>query len=122
MLAFPKPTRLNRRADPVRIYSDGRELCRRTTVGGETEYQKRKWLMYARQKGICCLFGHIEGCIGVMQYAADVTFEHEDGRGMGGAKRDDRIEKDGRPYNGAAHQQCNHAKGSRFIDYNERVK
>jgi hypothetical protein len=37
---------------------------------------------------------------------------------MGGSTRDDRIEKDGQPYNGAAHWKCNNEKGSKRINYN----
>jgi len=47
----------------------------------------------------------------------DITFEHQDGRGMGGSHRDDRIEIDGKPYNGAAHGKCNSDKGSKRVDY-----
>jgi hypothetical protein len=49
---------------------------------------------------------------------AVATFEHQDGRGMGGGHRDDRIEIDGKPYNGAACLSCNGSKGSKRIDYN----
>jgi hypothetical protein len=42
----------------------------------------------------------------------EITFEHSDGRGHGGGHRDDRIEKDGQPYNSAAHYLCNQKKGS----------
>ncbi len=46
----------------------------------------------------------------------EATFEHEDGRGMGAGHRDDRIEKNGKPYNGAAHFWCNAKKGSVRLD------
>ena len=36
---------------------------------------------------------------------------------MNGGHRDDRIEIEGRAYNGAAHSSCNLAKGSRRVDY-----
>lgn len=49
----------------------------------------------------------------------DCTFEHVDGRGIGGGHRDDRIWlPDGDrmiPYNLAAHVKCNMAKGSKRI-------
>lgn len=43
----------------------------------------------------------------------DVTFEHQDGKGMGGSHQDDRIEIDGEWYNAAAHWKCNNDKGSK---------
>jgi len=48
----------------------------------------------------------------------EATFEHEDGRGMGGARRDDRIvieDEEGRfvrHQNGASHKSCNSKRGS----------
>lgn len=101
----------------VMIYADGREKCLMHTGGGRKAYYRRIDMMADRQDNVCCLYGHIEGCPGSL-IGHTPTFEHEDGRGMGGAKRDDRIEKEGRWYNGAAHWQCNNAKGSRFINYN----
>jgi hypothetical protein len=49
--------------------------------------------------------------------ADEITFDHEAGRGMGGAKRDDRIEVDGKRKNAAVHFGCNAAKGSRKVHY-----
>lgn len=49
------------------------------------------------------------------------TFEHSDGRGMGGAKRDDRIYRPNRetgkmePFNAVACPWCNTKKGSRSL-------
>jgi 5-methylcytosine-specific restriction endonuclease McrA len=40
------------------------------------------------------------------------TFDHQLGRGMNGAHRDDRIEIDGRPINAALCWACNAKKGS----------
>jgi hypothetical protein len=48
----------------------------------------------------------------------EVTFEHEAGRGMNGGHRDDRIEKDGKWYNGAAHLWCNNLKSGKRMNYN----
>lgn len=67
--------------------------------------------MWNRQKGLCCLCS-------LPLVRDEATFEHQDGRGMGGSRRDDRIEKDGQLYNGAAHFLCNNAKGSQRINYN----
>lgn len=90
-----------------RKYPDGREVCERSRLG-QLEYEKRRNAMFKRQKGLCGLCG--EPISGGERAA---TFDHEDGRGMGGAHRDDRIEKDGKPYNCAAHLGCNYLKGSR---------
>jgi hypothetical protein len=64
--------------------------------------------------------GHYTKCPGSL-LGHRATFDHEDGRGSGGGKRDDRIIKDGRYYNGAAHLACNLWKGSRRIDYNNGI-
>ena len=78
---------------------DGREICSMTLAGRE-EYSKRTDDMYVRDKGICCLCGKpLE--------VYEVTFEHKNGRGMGGGKRDDRIAG-----NGVAHWLGNSRKGS----------
>lgn len=103
----------------VFVYPDGREVCLRKTEGGQREYRRRTEAMRQRQGGRCCLEGFAPGCSGYLR-KGEATFEHEDGRGMGSGRRDDRIEKDGRPYNGAAHLQCNMWKGSRRIDYNNQ--
>lgn len=95
----------------VRKYPDGREVCQNTKKGWQ-EYKTRVTRMVVRQDCLCCLcskYFDLEGLKGVTR----ATFEHTDLRGMGGAKRDDRIEIDGKPINGAAHLQCNSAKGSK---------
>ena len=119
--AFPKPKdrKRLRTVVGVKVYPNGREVCIALTIEGGREYKRRIEAMWYRQFGICCLYGFLEGCPGVLDLR-EATFEHEDGRGMGGSKRDDRIEKDGTPYNGAAHLNCNGEKGSRFIDFNNR--
>ena len=44
----------------------------------------------------------------------DSTFEHATSSGMGGGRKDDRIEDErGNPINSAAHRRCNQKKGSR---------
>lgn len=97
-------------------YRDGREKCDLNSKAGRDEYMGRIRKMWERQNRICCLYGKIEQCPGRLTLR-EATFEHEDGRGMGGGHRDDRIMKDGKPYNGAAHGLCNSLKGSRHIDY-----
>lgn len=84
-------------------YPDGREVCQ-PNAAGDRLYTKRVREMVQRQQYRCCL------CGGRLN-AADATFEHQRRRGMGAAFRDDRIVKDGREWNGAAHWVCNVEKG-----------
>lgn len=95
-------------------YRDGRQVCLENTAG-RTEYKARVQAMRLRQHGICCLFGKIEECPGLMS-ESEATFEHSRPRGNGGAWREDRIlDESGEPLNGAAHFFCNGQKGSRRI-------
>lgn len=113
--AFPKPSQVKKKPDPVRIFRDGREVCNMLTTAGRNEYFRRIRVMWERQGKRCCLEGLVDGCPGKLALS-EATFEHQDGRGHGGGHRDDRIEKDGKPYNGAAHSKCNLLKGSRRIN------
>lgn len=88
----------------IKVHRDGREVLNLDTDRGRQEYDRRVLVMVKRQNYICSLGAHTIN---------DPTFEHEDLRGMGGARRDDRIEKDGKPYNSAACFTCNGEKGSR---------
>ena len=99
-------------------YDDGREVCDLRTKAGRDEYERRKRQMWQRQRRRCCLELRVKGCPGILRWA-DASFEHEDGRGMGGGHRDDRTEKDGKPYNGVAHAWCNVLKGSTRVNYHE---
>jgi hypothetical protein len=59
-------------------------------------------------------------------YERDTTFEHEDLRGMGGARRDDRIwkiDEEGNkiPLNFAVHGICNRSKGSQRLVLSREV-
>jgi hypothetical protein len=102
----------------IMIYPDGREVLNLDTKQGMQEYRNRVGLMLIRQGGRCCLVDFIGACFGPLQFEA-AQFEHENGRGMGGAHRDDRIVlPDGTRQNGAACPHCNTAKGSRRINYN----
>jgi hypothetical protein len=56
--------------------------------------------------------GWLCGLCGLLMSKETVTFDHEFGRGMGGARREDRIEIDGRRINAAVHFLCNGLKGS----------
>ena len=99
----------------VKVFPDGREVCSDTKAGRD-EYQRRKRVMFDRQKGICCLKDHDPLCPGKMRFV-ESTFEHENGRG--GGKRDDRVEVNGKPINGCSHAWCNSRKGSKRIMFND---
>lgn len=87
----------------VRRYPDGREVCQDSSAGW-AEYKRRVQVMVQRQRFRCILCGKRIS-------VADATFEHQRRRGMGSAWRDDRIEKAGGVWNGAAHWICNGEKG-----------
>jgi hypothetical protein len=103
-------TPLRRKREPVKVFPDGREVCDLKTVEGKRIYESRLGDMWVRQYGFCRI------CHKPM--FLESTFDHEDGRGMNGSHRDDRIVKDGKPYNGAVHLKCNLEKGSRrgYVD------
>ena len=81
-------------------FRSGREVCL-PNAAGRREYQERRKFMYYRDNKKCCLCGEEILCL------EEATFEHTGGRGMGGAKRDDRVK-----FNGVAHFRCNQLKGS----------
>ena len=93
---------LNRPA--VYVTKGGREICNPATDGGILQYWFRRAALWLRQEGLCCI------CCRELKLS-DATFEHENGRG--GGKRDDRIEIDGQPINGASHLWCNSLRGSK---------
>lgn len=87
------------RKPAVHIYPNGREVCS-SSQAGRAEYRRRREYLWDLHRGLCCLCGlfvPLELC----------TFEHFNGRGMNGSKRDDRVEG-----NGIAHLSGNAAKGS----------
>src|SRR5579871_3809975 len=90
----------------VRVFPGGREVCNLKTIAGNDEYCRRIHLMLIRQKGLCC------NCRKPI-YPESPCFEHEVPRGLGGGWRDDRIEINGKPVNGASHILCNSVRGSR---------
>lgn len=101
-----------RKREAVKVYPYGREVCE-DNAAGLREYKRRIQEMSERQCDICPI------CSRRMS-ELDRTFEHEDLRGMGGARRDDRIwkeDEDGNkiPVNFAVHWTCNGVKGSRRI-------
>jgi len=88
----------------VMRYRDGREVCQDNAAGWK-EYKRRVEAMLLRQGGRCCLCGK-------RLALTQATFEHQRRRGMGSAwRRDEILDKDGTPINGAAHWVCNSEKG-----------
>lgn len=102
-LAHPKPKDAPRvKLGAVKVYPGGREVCQ-NTAAGKREYRLRTIKMVNRQKGIC------PKCCKSMSLL-DFSFQHGDTRGMGGGRRDDRIDS---PGNCAMHVRCNGELGSR---------
>ena len=101
---------MKKKPEAVKTYRDGREVCNLNCKAGHDEYDRRKRIMYDRQKGLCALCG-------LRLDKKWMQFDHEVPRGMGGAFRDDRleIEVDGKmePRNHVVHPLCNSEKGSR---------
>lgn len=100
----------------VKIYPDGREVCSETKAGKD-EYHRRKRVMWERQDKQCGL--QISPQCPKRMPLSMATFDHTDPRGMGGARRDDRIEVDGKPQNMAVCCWCNSKKGSRRMKEGE---
>jgi hypothetical protein len=109
--AFPKPSQVRKKKEPVKVLAGGREVCT-DTPDGKAEYRRRKTVMWERQGRKCGLMIAPQCKLRQGRLPKDeVTFEHIHGRG--GGKRDDRIEIDGKPYNLAACPWCNALKASR---------
>lgn len=111
-----KPKNQKRTQRPaVEVLPGGREVCQ-ATPRGRAEYSRRTRVMWVRQACRCGLMID-DKCKRVAGYMSfpEATFDHQDGRGMGGSKRDDRIEKDGLDYNLAVCFLCNGKKGSRSL-------
>lgn len=116
--AFPKPSQVRKQKPAIKVMPDGRELCDLKTKGGQDEYRSRKQTMWDRQGKRCALqiTTQCKSRQGRWPFS-EVQFDHQSGRGSGGSKRDDRIEVNGVPQNGAVCAWCNSAKGSRQIPY-----
>jgi hypothetical protein len=111
-------SQLKREIVAVKVMPDGKERCNLLCKAGADEYARRKIAMWDRQGRRCAL--QITDICKQRQGrwpVAEVTFDHEDGRGAG--KQDDRIEVNGVPQNAAVCGWCNCAKGSRKIPYND---
>jgi hypothetical protein len=108
------------KADVRRVMGDGRVVLDTSRSLGRALYRSLLYEMVSRQGWRCCLHGYCPSCPGSLR-GYDPTFDHENGRGMGGGKRDDRIVlPNGQWQNGAAHNACNSWKGSRRIEYNAK--
>lgn len=97
--------------DTFRRFPDGRQICLPNRKGRE-EYRRRREAMAQRQGWYC------PDCRQSMRKTHglpnSVTFQHDDGRGMGDARQDDRIEDEkGEPMNQALCHTCNVNRGSR---------
>lgn len=88
----------------VQTFPDGREVCA-SNMAGNAEYLRRTEEMWERQHGCCAI------CITWIPLER-ATFEHQAGRGMGGAHRDDRSEIKGQWFNAVLCAPCNSQKGS----------
>lgn len=104
--AFPKPKDIRRKREAVHVFPDGREVCDLETAEGKRIYAGRTVGMAVRQNWFC------RWCR-LQMLRSEISFDHEDGRGMNGSHRDDRIFRDGKPYNGAVHLHCNLSKASK---------
>jgi hypothetical protein len=101
-----------RRAEAVRVYRGGREVCQKSKAG-LAEYKRRTIEMVDRQGNIC---GICKDPSVPMRPIEDhsflsATFQHADGRGSGGGRRNDSIAPE--TGNCAAHLKCNLELGSR---------
>lgn len=102
-----RKVREHEKGQAVTVFPDGREVCN-NNAAGRAEYKKRTEDMWIRQSRICADCGHI---------AYYPTFDHEGGRGLGGSRRDDRIEIDGKPHNAMLCGTCNGIRGSQRYPY-----
>lgn len=127
-LMWPKPKDMpKKKPEAVRKFAGDREVCNLLTKAGRDIYMDRIRQMWERQGRRCYLESLVAECPGRLSIR-EATFDHDEGRGMGGGCQDDRIEvPDGRggmvPVNGAAHALCNSLKGSvrlsRLLEYGD---
>lgn len=93
--------------EAVRTLPDGREVCNLRFSKGKQTYSDRTYRMGERQGHLCAM------CREPFTHYRIATFDHEDGRGMNGSHRDDRIEVDGQWKNAALCIPCQGIKGSK---------
>lgn len=88
------------------ILPDGREVCNLQTAEGGRIYKRRTYEMEVRQGFRCAICERTAG--------SSMEFDHQDGRGMNGSNRDDRIvDENGKWLNAALCHDCNTIKGSK---------
>jgi hypothetical protein len=90
-------------AEAVKTYGV-REVCQ-GNAAGKREYEARRYKMEVRQGFRCAKCERTAG--------SAMEFDHQNGRGSGGGRRDDRIEVDGKWFNAALCHMCNAEKGSK---------
>jgi hypothetical protein len=110
--SIKRRTRKAKSSLAVKVYPCGREVCQ-NNAAGKAEYLDRLVTMVRRQ------FYQCPFCKQEFGGFRHPTFDHQDGRGMGGAHRDDRIEVNGQPLNAALCSVCNGLKGSRRYFWKE---
>ena len=117
MVMFPKPKDQKKPPKPaVKVFAGGREVCDQLTKAGRDEYLRRVRVMWERQGRNCGLQISPQcKARGGGLLIGEAQFDHSFGRGMGGGKRDDRIEINGKPINMSVCCWCNSLKGSRPV-------
>jgi hypothetical protein len=100
----------------VRMFPGGREVCQPNRKG-RALYRQRTIDMGRRQGMVCSICKDEKNLMSLaIGFAFSMTFQHDDTRGMGGARKDDRIvDENGNPINSAAHCFCNGRLGSRRL-------
>lgn len=93
------------RQEPIERFAD-HEICNLETAEGLREYKRRTYEMEKRQNFRCAICERIAG--------SAMEFDHQDGRGMNGSNRNDRITDGlGNWMNAALCHDCNTKKGSK---------
>lgn len=104
MLAIYQPKRTKPAWEET--FDDGRQVLNLDTAAGLREYKYRLEEMAARQENKCAI------CLRIFLIRPE--FDHQDGRGMNGANRDDRIvDEHGNWINAALCHECNTNKASK---------
>lgn len=118
MSYHPKPKDKKKEPKPIiRMFKDGREVINMLSKAGRDEYRRRKKEMWMRQGERCSLQISPQCKQKKGKWPFDlVQFEHSDGRGYNGSRRNDAIWKDDKPYNSASCPYCNSQKASRRLE------
>lgn len=113
--AFPKPGQVKKPRPAFREFADGRIVFDTTTKAGREGYRANTRTAFDRQGRVCGLQVTPQCREREGRWPFDmIQLDHAAGRGMGGAKRDDRVvDENGKPMNLAVCPWCNSYKGSR---------